>query len=335
MSDVYDGVFRTIINDCSWFVLPLINEVFGEHYSGTETIEFHPNEHFISQNDEPDSKRITDTNFTVTGSTVKKYHLECESSKYSTRILVRIFEYDAQIALDESEIEGETIKVTFPNTAVLYLRNSRKTPDSMKVRIIVPGDSAEYTVPIIKMADYTADDIFRKKLYMLIPFYIFNFEKQFEIINQDEEKLKEVVKEYRSILKKLSDLTEKEEITSFDKRTIADLSGNVIEELAKNYENVQKGVGEVMGGPMIETEAKRILMRGRDEGIELKDIENILRVMKKQKLTIEGAIDALTDFGSLNITEEKKEEYIEKFSNPESFAPGGDLAEIMDRLNAE
>ena len=58
MSDVYDGVFRTIINDCSWFVLPLINEVFGEHYSGTETIEFHPNEHFISQNDEPDSKRI-------------------------------------------------------------------------------------------------------------------------------------------------------------------------------------------------------------------------------------------------------------------------------------
>ena len=201
MSDVYDGVFRTIINDCSWFVLPLINEVFGEHYSGTETIEFHPNEHFISQNDEPDSKRITDTNFTVTGSTVKKYHLECESSKYSTRILVRIFEYDAQIALDEGEIEGETIRVTFPNNAVLYLRNSRKTPDSMKVRIIVPGDSAEYTVPIIKMADYTADDIFRKKLYMLIPFYIFNFEKQFEIINQDEEKLKEVVKEYRSILK--------------------------------------------------------------------------------------------------------------------------------------
>ncbi|MDD6082383.1 MAG: hypothetical protein PUB89_05985, partial [Oscillospiraceae bacterium] len=65
------------------------------------------------------------------------------------------------------------------------------------------------------------------------------------------------------------------------------------------------------------------------------DIENILRVMKKQRLTLEGAIDALTDFGSLNITEEKKEEYIEKLSNPESFAPGGDLAEIKDRLNAE
>ena len=217
----------------------------------------------------------------------------------------------------------------------------------MKVRIIVPGDLVEYTVPIIKMADYTADDIFRKKLYMLIPFYIFNFEKQFEAINQDEEKLKEVVKEYRGIVKKLSDLTESEEITSFDKRTIADLSGNVIEELAKNYENVQKGVGEVMGGPMIETEAKKILMRGRDEGRvegrvegkaegrELTYMENILRVMRKQGLTVEGAIDALIDFGSLNITEEKKEEYIEKLSNPESFAPGGDLAEIMDRLNAE
>ena len=117
------------------------------------------------------------------------------------------------------------------------------------------------------------------------------------------------------------------------------MSGNVIEELAKNYENVQKGVGEVMGGPMIETEAKRILMRGRDEGRsegkELNYIENILRVMKKQRLTLEGAIDALADFGSLDITEEKKEKYIKKLSNPESFAPGGDLAEIMDRLNAE
>ena len=113
------------------------------------------------------------------------------------------------------------------------------------------------------------------------------------------------------------------------------MSEDVIEKLAKDYEKVKKGVGEVMGGPLIETEAKRILMRGRDEGIELKDIENILRVMKKQRLTLEGAIDALTDFGSLNITEEKKEEYIEKLSNPESFVPGGDLAEIMDRLNAE
>ena len=89
MSDIYDGAFRTIVNDCRQFVLPFINEVFGEHYDGTEEITFHPNEHFIDQQDEPDIRRITDTNFTVTGKQTKKYHLECESSKYSSKILIR------------------------------------------------------------------------------------------------------------------------------------------------------------------------------------------------------------------------------------------------------
>ena len=36
----YDDVFRTMLNDCSRFILPLLNEVFGENYDGTETIVF-------------------------------------------------------------------------------------------------------------------------------------------------------------------------------------------------------------------------------------------------------------------------------------------------------
>ena len=34
-STPYDDVFRTMINDCTRFVLPLLNEVFGEHYDGS------------------------------------------------------------------------------------------------------------------------------------------------------------------------------------------------------------------------------------------------------------------------------------------------------------
>lgn len=30
----YDDVFRTLLNDCSFLVLPMLNEVFGEHYKG-------------------------------------------------------------------------------------------------------------------------------------------------------------------------------------------------------------------------------------------------------------------------------------------------------------
>lgn len=83
---------------------------------------FFPNEHFLDQQDVADKERITDTNFQIIGITAKKYHLECESSLPDGRITIRLFEYDAQIALDEGEVTEETLTVTFPNTAVMYLR---------------------------------------------------------------------------------------------------------------------------------------------------------------------------------------------------------------------
>ena len=104
MANIYDGAFRTILNDCRKLILPVINEIFGESYTGEEEIQFFPNEHFIDQQDEADKERITDTNFTVFGKTPKKYHIECESSLPDGRITIRLFEYDAQIALDEGEV---------------------------------------------------------------------------------------------------------------------------------------------------------------------------------------------------------------------------------------
>ena len=77
MSNIYDGVFRTIVNDCRKLILPVINEVFAENYTGDEEIEFSPNEHFIDQQDAAGQGRITDTKFTIFGKTKKKYHLEC------------------------------------------------------------------------------------------------------------------------------------------------------------------------------------------------------------------------------------------------------------------
>ncbi|MCI9196896.1 MAG: hypothetical protein HFH55_03140 [Lachnospiraceae bacterium] len=48
-STPYDDVFRTLLNDCSQLVIPVINEVFGENYSGKEEIIFSPNEHFLNR----------------------------------------------------------------------------------------------------------------------------------------------------------------------------------------------------------------------------------------------------------------------------------------------
>lgn len=46
MGNIYDGAFRTLLNDCRKLIIPVINEIFDESYTGEEEIRFFPNEHF-------------------------------------------------------------------------------------------------------------------------------------------------------------------------------------------------------------------------------------------------------------------------------------------------
>jgi len=294
MSDIYDGAFRTILNDCRKLIIPVINEIFGEDYTGDERIEFFPNEHFLDQQDESDKKRITDTNFRITGRTTKKYHLECESSYPDGKITIRLFEYDAQIALDEGEVTEETLTVTFPNTAVLYLRTRKKTPDKMKYVIITPGGTVRYDIPVMKVQTYSLDDIFEKRLLLLIPFYIFSHEDNFTEYNENSQKLDKLKAEYQDILERLDGLERQGEIGAFDKRTIIELAGDVIKEIAQKYKNVQKGVGDIMGGALIETTARKI----RDEAAR----ETALRMLQDRELTT----DKIAKYSGLSIVEVEK-----------------------------
>ena len=127
IGDIYDGVFRTILNDCRQLVIPIINEIFHENYTGNEKIEFSSNEHFLAQ---------------------------------------------------QAELEAE----------------------------------------------------------------------------------------YKEILERLNALEDQGAIGTFEKRTIIELYRDVIKEIAQKYENIQKGVGGIMGGALIETEARMLRDEGRREG---------------------------------------------------------------------
>ena len=258
-------------------------------------------QNFLDQQDEADKERITDTNFTVFGKIPKKYHIECESSYPDGKIMIRLFEYDAQIALDEGEVTEETLTVTFPNTAVLYLRTYKKTPDKMKYVIVTPGGTVQYDVPIMKVQAYSLDDIFKKGLLMLIPFYIFSHEKSFPEYNGNEEKLEELKAEYQKILVRLDELEKLGVIGAFDKRTIIELSSDVIQEITQKYENVQKGVGDLMGGALIETEARTILKQGikqgKSQGISETKKQTALRMLQDGELSI----DKIAQYSGLRV----------------------------------
>ena len=109
----------------------------------------------------------------------------------------------------------------------------------------------------------------------------------FRSINRNEQKLEKLKAEYQIILERLDGLEQQGLIGAFDKRTIIELSGDVIKEIAQKYENVQKGVGDMMSGALIETSARTILNQGIKQGIRETKKQTALRMLKMGKLTIE------------------------------------------------
>lgn len=272
----YDDVHRTMLNDCPRLIIPVVNEMFHKKHSDNEKITVLNNEFFVNRQGGRQTERITDTHFLI-GSV--RYHLECQSSVDGT-IMYRIFEYDSQIAMQDSFLCQDKLTVKFPNTAVLYLRHNQNTPDYMTIEIVVPGASCSYRVPVMKVQTYSINEIFEKKLFFLIPFHIFVYEKNFKKYDTDVLRMAEITKVYQGIVEKLNAYVKQQVIDEYTRLMIIDMSKKVLEHLAKKYSNVREEVGAIMGGKILDYEAKDILNKGRAEGRAEGDKERLLRQVK-------------------------------------------------------
>lgn len=118
----------------------------------------------------------------------------------------------------------------------------------------------------MKTQNYSLNEIFEKKLLFLLPFYIFTHEKNFEKYNMDASSLLCLMQEFADMREQLESLTEAGSIDVFTKCTIIDMTGKVVENLARKYGKVREGVKSVMGGKILDYEAKRIRNAGFCEG---------------------------------------------------------------------
>ena len=75
----------------------------------------------------------------------------------------------------------------------------------------------------------------------------------------------------------------------------------MIREIARKYENVQKGIGAMMRGPLIQTEARTILNESKKE--------TALRMLKMGKLTVEE----IAEYSALSVAE------VEQLANPQTI----------------
>lgn len=286
---IFDDVFRTMLEKMPQLIVPVINEVFHTSYPEDVKIEQHRNEHHTKE-----GEIITDSCLEIQD---KLYHIECQSNPDSTMV-IRMIEYDFSIALENAS-KDNGYEMEFPNSCVLYLRHTKTTPDSISMKVKVSDKvSFLYKVPVVKVQEYTKDDIFQKGLLFFLPFYIMRYEKQIPEMKENSEELKELLKEYQGIQKELDKgLTQNEKSVMY--LNLINLIIRISDYLAANNDSVKKGIGDVMGGKVLELESEKLLKTGMETGIKT----GMKTGMKKGQIT---TLKELINDGILTVQEAAK-----------------------------
>ena len=245
---IFDDVFRTMIEKMPYLAVPLINEVFHTSYPQDVPIIQLRNEHR-----QENGEIITDFCLKIGD---KLYDIECQSTD-DTTMAIRMIEYDFSIVVENAHKQGRRYRMDFPRSCVLYLRSGNNTPDFLGVEMaLADGNIVLYQISTIKLETYTKDSIFEKNLLMLLPFYIMRYEK-----NIHEEIRTNLVKE----------------LSGADKAALyMDLNKLIIkiaDYICQSEEVVRKGIGDVMGGKVLELESERL----RAEGEKIGEIKGEIR----------------------------------------------------------
>ena len=255
---IFDDVFQTIKEKMPELVIPLINEAFGTAYPQDIPILRGENEHHTVN-----GKIITDS-YLIIGS--RKYHLECQSTEDSTMIL-RMIEYDFAIGLEYAEKEDGIYQIRFPHSCVLYLRGGSQK-DHMDLNLVFPdGQSVKYKVPVLRMQWYSLEDLLEKDLTMLLPFYVIRYEKLKEQLEKDGSLREELYEEYRNIENYLEEIFLQQ---GYEKafRDMMELIGRITGYIFSESEKIKEGLGEIMGGRVLELESDRLIKQGERIGLE-------------------------------------------------------------------
>ena len=268
---VFDDVFRTICERLPHLLIPLINETFGTSYPMDAEIVQMKNEHHII-----DDRIVTDAYVKINGDA---YHLECQSNDMQIMI-VRMFEYDLAIALEEKRKTKDGYVIKLPRPCVVYLRGRRGSRRLSKLRIeFADGDFHDYSMEISEVEGYSREDIFEKKLLMFLPFYILRFEKSFPTGRlKDRKKLQVFLDEFEKIRECMAVTPECNEPECYVK--LVELIIEVSDYVCGTKQKVKKEVREIMGGKVLTLQSDRIKEEGIQKG------ENLLATLINKLLSI-------------------------------------------------
>ena len=263
--NIYDSVFHTIVQNLPQLLIALINLTFGKDYPEDITIT-----HLKETHHRKTGNTRTDC-FLLIGEAT--YHIECQT-RHDGVMALRMFEYDMAIALEEAW-QKQVEKIRMPSSCVIYLSHTKNTPDVYRLTILGQDDQRmEYRCPVIKVQNYSLDELFEKNLLMLLPFYIMRYESKFPDMEKDDDLRRQFLDEVAA----LSDRLEKT-VSPDDKAGVYQDLIQLITDIAKYelkaYRNTLEGVTTIMEARILPLPSdslraaeRRGVARGIEQGIE-------------------------------------------------------------------
>lgn len=296
---IFDDVFRTMLEKMPELIIPVINEIFGTKYPLDVSLEQMRNEHQTRN-----GERITDSYFTIGR---RKYHIECQSTDDS-EMVIRMVEYDFAISLDDVNRESGIYRMRFPNSAVIYLRGTERT--SLCMEMVMPdGNTVRYQIPVLCIQKYTKNEIFQKKLLFLLPFYIMRYEKNRKKISEDRTELKKLLEEYTSIERYLEqELLDRGREKAY--RDLIELIERIAEYIFAEEDSVKEGIGDIMGGKVLELQSDKLIKKGREEARE-EGIKALVESYHEDEIAKDKLRIRLIE--KFSLTETEAQNYIERY----------------------
>ena len=194
-------------------------------------------------------------------------------------------EYDFHIALEHAERNGHDYVMEFPKSCVLYIRYGKNIPDRLSVKVIFPDNSTHtYQIPTVRIYEYDKEEIMKKSLFFLLPYYILRYENALSKIEKSEKRMETLSAEYKEIESDLCKfLQDKNPGLLVD---LMKIIKNVADYVLRDHQSTRKELDQIMGGKVLELESERLYKKGNSEGQK-----QILQLM--QKITPEDDIKKL------------------------------------------
>lgn len=177
---IFDHAFKKMLTLSSKAVTNMINGLFGtDHNPSTTTITYHWTEH---QADGTLKTTLADSILILNDKYA--YHMEAQITE-DNEIVFRVFSYgygyaDVNKEIHTTEFDNKPVyTLHFPEPRIIYLGDvSSSVPDELQLKLDFQNNSPYiYSVPTVKLAQLSAQELNDRKMIILIPFHLLKLRK--------------------------------------------------------------------------------------------------------------------------------------------------------------